>query len=61
MKRLLEYRKRAEQCRDQARTQRTEDVRAHFLWIASTWDRLADVREEQLPNLTATSFETLRR
>ena len=42
---MVDYRKRAEECRERAaRGGRTEDW-AHFLEMAQTWEKLADLHE----------------
>jgi hypothetical protein len=42
---VVDYRKRAEECRERAtRGGRTEDW-AHFLEMARTWEKLADLHE----------------
>ena len=46
MRDVAEYRKRAEDCRQQALKLATQSDRwGHFLEMAQTWEQLADLRE----------------
>lgn len=53
MKKLDEYIKHAEECRDMARTAQPSH-RAHLEDMAQTWEQLAEARKRQLEKLGKT-------
>jgi hypothetical protein len=44
MDKVKEFRDRAGECRTQAVTAQTEEIREHYLQLARVWDQLADER-----------------
>jgi hypothetical protein len=48
MRKIEEYRRRAEDCRKLAASVTDEDAKQQLLQMADTWDNLARNREEQL-------------
>ena len=48
MRRLSEYLKHAQECRDMARTATSPEHKAQLEQMAATWDQLAEARKRQL-------------
>jgi hypothetical protein len=60
MAQAADYRKRAEECIEIARTARTPSQRTMLLHIADTWERLARDVEGQTPSLSSSLTKARR-